>query len=47
MYADHILFIESSWAVAEVTRSFDALYSTDVPSLKVETPWESGNGSSS
>jgi hypothetical protein len=47
MYADHILFIESSWAVDGVIMSFDVLKSTDVPSLKVETPWERGNGSPS
>ena len=27
MYADHILFIESSWAVAGVIKSFGVLYS--------------------
>ena len=38
MYADHILFFESSWAITGVIRSFDVLYSTDVPSLEVEPP---------
>ena len=31
MYADHILFIESSWAIAGIVRSFDVLYSLTYP----------------
>ena len=31
MYADHILSIESSWAVAGVVRRFDMLYITTYP----------------
>ena len=34
MYADHIFFIEPSWAATEVVRGFDIIYCTTYPRWK-------------